>query len=110
MEALKEVTVWNVPFRQPNHIYLMKGDKIHAYIKWGEGEPEYLKHPLRMDKRGRKFVAADKNLFKTAEDTEKIVKIQGSKGQTYYVNTLDKTCSCPGYTYRGACKHLVEIG
>ena len=41
MEVIKEVTVWNVDFRQPNHVYLMDGEKVIAYQKWGEGEPIY---------------------------------------------------------------------
>lgn len=26
--------------------------------------------------------------------------------KTYYVNTEQKTCTCPGFLYRGYCKHL----
>ena len=38
------------------------------------------------------------------------VKIDGSKGSVYTVRkntkTGDVTCSCPGFKYRGKCKHL----
>ena len=63
MEALREVTVWDVEYRQPNHIYLFDGSKVVAYIKWGEGEPSDFNRPGKWDKRGRKFVKADMNLF-----------------------------------------------
>jgi uncharacterized Zn finger protein len=25
------------------------------------------------------------------------------------VDTLEGTCTCPGYTFRGACKHVKEL-
>lgn len=36
------------------------------------------------------------------------VKVDGSKGQTYTVDVINKTCTCPGFTYRGTCKHVDE--
>ena len=38
-----------------------------------------------------------------------VVEVQGSKGAVYYVNTTENTCTCPGYTYRGTCKHVKEL-
>ena len=109
MEALHEVTEWKgVTYRQPNHTYLFDGDKAVAYIKWGEGEPEYLRTPLRIDKRGRKFVKADINLFK-AQVKSSLIQVQGSKGNTYSVDPDARTCTCPGFTFRGACKHITEV-
>lgn len=55
-EVIKEITVWNVDFRQPNHVYLMDGSKVVAYQKWGEGEPIYYSRKERLDTRRRKFV------------------------------------------------------
>ena len=38
------------------------------------------------------------------------IKVEGSKGSTYAVRknrkTGDVTCTCPGFKYRGKCKHL----
>ena len=109
MEALKEVTVWKDVSRQPNDIYLMEGDKIHAYIKWGEGKPEFLKTPLRIDKRGRKFVKADAKLFGKVKSDPSLIEIKGSKGNSYWVDPEAKTCTCPGFTFRGNCRHLTEV-
>lgn len=64
LEILKEVTEWEVDFRQPNHVYLMDGDKVHAYQKWGEGEIVVYPEPRRMNKRYRKFVKLKTNPFK----------------------------------------------
>ena len=55
LQVIKEVTVWDVDFRQPNHVYLMDGDKVIAYQKWGEGEPIYFDTKRKLDKRYRKF-------------------------------------------------------
>ena len=39
-----------------------------------------------------------------------VVKIEGSKGNTYTVSRNKTTgklnCTCPGFKYRGNCKHL----
>lgn len=55
LQVIKEVTVWDVDYRQPNHVYLMDGDKVIAYQKWGEGEPIYFDTKRKLDKRYRKF-------------------------------------------------------
>lgn len=107
MEALKEVTVWDVDFRQPNHIYLFDGEKAIAYIKWGEGEPIYFNRPSKIDRRGRKFVKADLDLFGPVKSESNLIKVQGSTG-TYYVDPNAGTCTCPGYQFRGKCKHLTN--
>ena len=56
LEVLKEVTEWAVDYRQPNHVYLMKGEKVIGYQKWGEGPAIYYRTKQKLDKRGRKFV------------------------------------------------------
>lgn len=35
--------------------------------------------------------------------------IKGSKGQEYVVTLgAKKTCTCPGFTFRHTCKHIIE--
>ncbi len=42
------------------------------------------------------------------ETVTKIIK--GSKGQEYVVTIgAKKSCTCPGFTFRGDCKHVKEI-
>jgi hypothetical protein len=55
-EVIREITEWKVDYRQPNHVYLMKGERAVGYQKWGEGEPIYYTVKQKLDKRGRKFV------------------------------------------------------
>lgn len=111
MEAVKEVTVWEGDV-QANHTYLLEGDNMVAYIKFGTSEPFYFSNPIRIDKRGRKFEKLKINPFDKIEEVHvdpAIIKVQGSKGQTYTVNTEEQTCSCPGFQFRGACKHIKEL-
>ena len=63
METLREVTVWDVDFRQPNHVYLMDGDKVLAYQKWGEGEVVVYSTPRKLNKRYRKFEKIKTKVF-----------------------------------------------
>ena len=102
MEALVETTGPQFP----QHTYLLDGNNLVAYVKVNTSEPFYFKQPIKgFDKRGRKFVPGNIKLFTTQKESHARTVI-GSKGQTYTVT--ENSCSCPGYTYRGTCKHLAE--
>lgn len=108
MEALRETTVWKDVTRQVNHIYLFDGSKAVAYIPFGEGKPFYFTKPLNIDKRRRTFVKADSKLFKVKIKSN-LIEVKGSKGNVYSVDPDAKTCTCAGFTFRGACKHITEV-
>jgi hypothetical protein len=110
MEAVREVTVWEVEYRQPNHDYLLDGDRVVAYRKWGEGDIITSPSRLKIDRRGRKFVRLDPNPFEGfgKEKEPMVVEVRGSKGASYFVNKDEGRCTCPGFTFRGTCKHLKE--
>ena len=102
MEAVIETTGGQFPA----HTYLLDGNNLVAYVKKGETEPFYFKNPIKgFDKRGRKFIPGNKNLFTTKKESNARTVI-GSKGQTYTVTA--ESCTCPGFTYRGTCKHMAE--
>lgn len=110
MIAVKEVTEWvDLEYKVPNHVYLLQGDRIHAYIPWGSGEPYYFKKPPRIDQARRKFVELESNPFGVQEKSN-LVRVKGSKGDVYYVDPEAGTCTCPGYKYRGKCKHIYQAG
>jgi hypothetical protein len=105
MEALKETTGGQFP----PHVYLLDGNSLVAYIQHKTTKPFYFKNPIKgFDKRGRKFVAVTPNPFK-AQVKSNLITVTGSKGQTYSVDPDAKTCTCPGFTFRGACKHLENV-
>ena len=107
MEALQETTEWTTDY-QPNHIYLLDGSKMVAYIKAGTKSAIYFSKPLQFDRRGRTFAKADTKLFKLKVKSS-LIEVKGSKGNSYWVDPEAKTCTCPGFTFRGACKHTKEI-
>lgn len=122
-KIVEEVTVWTgIGYRQPNHVYLMDGDKVYAYVKWGKGKPEYFRNPSRLDKRGRKFVEVKSNRWKfdfsvvaNPAETEKPIgetwEVTGSKGNQYVVSLSSGrwSCTCPGHGFRNRCRHVEEI-
>ena len=102
MEAMRETTGGLFPA----HIYLLDSNNLVAYIKKGETAPFYFKNPIKgFDKRGRKFEAVKPNPFNIKKESNAI-KVIGSKGQEYFVDRDQGTCTCPGFTFRGSCKHL----
>ena len=109
MKAVKEITQWDWE-HQPNHIYLLDGDKALAYIPKGKKDAVYFSVPLRMNLRFRKFEDLNRNPFNTANiDAPVTIKVVGSNGKLYEVDPKAKTCTCPGFTFRCVCKHVKEL-
>ena len=107
MEALRETTGGQF---HP-HTYLLDGTKLVAYIKANEAVPFYFKNPIKgFDKRGRKFDTVPTTPFKQLKKESNVITVQGSKGNVYTVDLDEKTCTCPGFTFRGSCKHVGEHG
>lgn len=122
MKIMQEVTEWRDVSRQPNHVYLMDGDTVYAYSKWGEGPAETLRTPLKIDRRRRRFVEVKKNRWKfdlsmvvakeePKKPTGQVWEIAGSKGNKYFVNLSAGhwSCTCPGFMFRHKCRHVEEI-
>lgn len=98
----------------PAHTYLLDGTDLVAYLRAGHSEPFYFKRPIKgFSKSGRKFQEVKPSPFTvsvSAEPDAALIRVQGSKPNTWYwVNTELKTCTCSGYTFRGACKHVTAL-
>lgn len=117
MEILKETTDWKCGFPVANHTYLFDGNKVIAYKNAMTGAIVKLKTPIRLDKRYRTFVrvadAALQRLGKSAPKLGKRSFLIKSSDKEYIVEvdevTQKYTCSCPGFTFRGKCKHGVSV-
>ena len=119
MKWFEETTVW-AGSTQPNHVYLMDDSKskMFAYIKFGQGDPETFKNPIRISTSGRKFKEMPKLavLFKNLavrepEPQGRFWIVLGSKGDKYTVNEVagNYTCTCSGWKFRGDCKHVKSV-
>jgi SWIM zinc finger len=112
MKFYQETTVWDG--NVPNHIYLLSTDKskLYGYIKSGTQETQVFQKAIAFDQRGRKFreVAelGEIDLHNLEPQAEQSWEFTGSKGDRYIVQKTDNMlkCSCPGYTFRGDCKHI----
>lgn len=115
-QAYKEITQWSDGATAINHTYLLDGDSMIAYMRVGTTVPFYFKAPIRISRSGRKFQVVDPNPFAylpqvVVEQTTSAntVEIEGSKGARYILDRVLCTCTCPGFTYRGTCKHVKEL-
>ena len=100
----------------PNGVYLLDDSKskMYAFRPKGTGEIKTFKNPIRIDVRGRKFVVNPvqfKTNLREEEPEGRYWIVKGSKGDTYIVERSENglTCSCPGFKYRGDCKHIKEF-
>ena len=101
IDVLQEVTDWGSQDVQ-NGIYHVSGaGSLVAYQAPG-GELIRFEHPMKnFSKTRRKF----KKLEQYSEEVSADVKvIKGSNGKEYFVS--DGKCTCPGFTFRGTCKHI----
>ncbi|NBR62268.1 MAG: hypothetical protein EBT86_11670 [Actinobacteria bacterium] len=110
MRIVVETTVWKGA--TPNHVYVLDDamQNMIAYVPQGSDKVKKFRAPIAFDRRGRTFV----DLEDTKPDPDVITRT-GSKGEVYYISQ-DKSqgwrgwsCTCPGFTFRGSCKHVAEI-
>jgi len=113
MKFYQETTQWAEPFG--NGIYLLDDakTKMYAYIRPGSTEIKRFKTAIRIDTRGRQFkVLPNQPDFEVEETTNpNRWEVTGSKGNLYIV-TLDEgvyNCTCSGFQFRGACRHVKEF-
>lgn len=114
MLLLKETTSWSG--NTPNHTYLVSNDrrKMVGYIPAGRRKMVTFSRPMGFDVRGRSFTLLERRPDDVVEDvatltaaTGRTVTVTGSSGTTYTLTQSGArwSCSCPGYGFRGRCKH-----
>ena len=111
MKCFQEVTDWAVP----NHTYILSDDKskMYAYVRRNTTEVTEFKKPYRFDSKGRRFVEVPNTYgyVKPKAQPEGFVRIVlGSKGEKYTITEVNgvRQCTCPGYRFRGQCKHTTD--
>lgn len=107
IEILQEVTDWG-KYKVNNGVYHINGaGKLIAYQVNKDSEVQVLNVPSnQFSKSRRKFVKIGERAEELASH---IIKVEGSKGNVYLVDTEKMTCTCPGFTFRGTCKHIKEF-
>jgi hypothetical protein len=105
--ALKEITGGLFPA----HTYLLDGDRLVAYQRSGTDQIQYFKSGIRgFSRTGRKFQEVLPSPFADPSPQAKDHRhrVQGSKGAVYWVDLQQASCTCPGFTFRGQCRHITE--
>lgn len=113
MQILWETTEW-ADGTDANHVYFMDDskEKMYAYVTRGSANVFKFKRPIRIDTRGRTFITVPNIWHFNIEEVNDSQQwtVTGSKGQKYIVKKDGNSynCTCPGYTYRGDCRHVKE--
>ena len=104
IEILQEVTDWG-KYKVNNGIYhVNSAGKLVAFQPNADSPVQTLNVPsTQFSKSRRKFKKIGERP-ETVAPTAILVK--GSKGNYYSIN--NGKCTCPGFTFRGTCKHLKE--
>jgi|TARA_R110001592_G_scaffold45033_4_gene144183 hypothetical protein len=104
IQILQEVTDWG-KYKVNNGIYHINGaGSLVAYQVNVDADLQVLKSPSKQfSKSKRKFVKLGE---REEERASHVIEVKGSKGNVYYVDTEKNTCTCPGFTFRGNCKHI----
>lgn len=110
MKIMLETTTWSEGFGEAcNHVYVFNDSmtKAMGYVPRGSKTLQRFSKPMTIDTRGRTFVELEGE--DTQEDPE-VTVVEGSKGQRYYLTEEDGSwsCTCPGFKFRGQCRHVAE--
>mgnify|MGYP000617315245 CR=1 FL=1 len=99
IEILQEITDWG-KYPVANGVY-----HVNSAGQLVQHNDTVFKTPIKQfSKSRRKF----KLIGEWPEELpEGAITVQGSKGNTYTI--IDKKCSCPGFKFRGTCKHLAQV-
>lgn len=96
IEILQEVTDWG-DLKISNGVYHVNSEG--QLVQYND---KVFKNPIKQfSKSRRKFEKIGERLEELAAG---VVTVQGSNGKVYTID--DGKCSCPGFRFRGNCKHI----
>ena len=99
IEILQEVTDWG-KYPVVNGVY-----HVNSSGQLVQHNDKVFKNPIKQfSKSRRKFTKIGERPEELSSD---VIVIKSSSGKTYTID--DGKCSCPGYTFRGNCKHVKEL-
>lgn len=106
IKILREITGTVNGFTYRPHLYYVRGDKLVWFqvSDYSRGLDKYAV-PKKFDRARRKFETIGEI---EEESPANVVEVAGSKGSKYQVYLDEKNCSCPGYKFRGQCKHIEQ--
>jgi len=114
MKWYAETTEWRDTVR--NGIYLLNDSKskMYAFRPADGSDIKVFRSPIKIDIRGRKFVLNSVQFRTEVQEEEpqgRVWTVKGSRGDEYRVTESggDFQCSCQGWKFRGACKHVESI-
>jgi len=98
IDILQEVTVWSDGTKNGIYHVNMQGHLV-------QHNDTVFKNPLKgFSKTGRKFIKIGERPDPQTRDD--VIIVEGSNGNKYYIE--DGKCSCPGFKFRGNCRHIEE--
>ena len=99
IDILQETTDWG-DINIANGIYHVNG--AGHLVQYND---KVFKNPLKQFSKSRcKFTKIGERAEELAPG---VITVQGSNGNVYTID--DGKCSCPGYTFRGNCKHVKQV-
>ena len=109
IEILQETTDWG-KYKVNNGVYHVNSSgKLVAFQANIDAPVQELNVPsTQFSKARRKFKKIGERPDPQTEKDSNIIEVKGSTGKTYIVDLDKQTCTCPGFTYRGNCKHVKE--
>lgn len=109
IEILQETTDWG-KYKVNNGVYHVNSSgKLVAFQANIDSPIQELNVPsTQFSKSRRKFKKIGERPDPQSEQNSNIIKVKGSTGKEYIIDLDKKTCTCPGFTYRGNCKHVKE--
>ena len=107
---LQEITDWGTAPVKNGVYHVNEHDQLVAYHP-PMGELKEFANPMKGFSRARrKFTVLDTYEDENIDTSVERIEFTGSKGNTYVVTVSDRiACTCPGYKFRGKCKHVTEV-